>query len=121
MANESNLRRLTSEQAREYGRRGGQASVKAKKERKTWKQLLELMLATKASDKQRAVLKKYGINVDDATLETVILYNGILQKAVNGDKWAIEQLSKITDNAGTQRVDLNLPIAINVEDDYGDE
>lgn len=45
MANEQNLRRLTSEEAREIGKRGGQASAKKRAERKTLREELLALLA----------------------------------------------------------------------------
>lgn len=53
MANESNLRRLTSEEAREIGKKGGKASVKARQERKALKD--ELLLLLSNGDTQKKV------------------------------------------------------------------
>lgn len=50
MANNKNLRTPTSEQAREYGRRGGLASAAAKKERKAIAESLRLVLAEPANN-----------------------------------------------------------------------
>lgn len=44
MANNQNLKRLSPKEARENGRKGGLASVKARRERKTMKELLLLAL-----------------------------------------------------------------------------
>lgn len=44
MANEQNLKRLTSKEARENGRKGGIASGKVRAERKTLKEELTLLL-----------------------------------------------------------------------------
>ena len=65
------------------------------------------MLNTPASIDQVETLKKYGIDADDATIQTAILYQHILGKAVKGDKWAIEKLAQITDNNGTQKVEVS--------------
>lgn len=46
MANVQNLKTPTSKQAREYGRKGGIASAKAKKKRKEFKEALLLALQT---------------------------------------------------------------------------
>lgn len=82
MANEGNLRVPTSKQAREYGRRGGLASAKAKKERKTFKEELLLLLAN--GDVQ----------------EKISL--AMLQKALNGDTKAFEV---IRDTVGEKPTD----------------
>ena len=47
MANEKNLRVPTSEEAREYGRRGGIASGEARREKATMKRTLEMLLEEK--------------------------------------------------------------------------
>lgn len=47
MANEQNLKVPTSEQAREYGRRGGIASGEARREKATMKKTLEMLLNEK--------------------------------------------------------------------------
>lgn len=53
MANNENLRRLTSEEAREIGRKGGIASVKSRRERKTLKE--ELLLLLESEDIQNKI------------------------------------------------------------------
>ena len=45
MANERNLRKLTTSEAREIGKKGGQASAKKRQERKTLKEELLLLLS----------------------------------------------------------------------------
>lgn len=47
MANEKNLRRLSTEEARKIGKKGGIASVKARKERKTFAELYKTLLDEK--------------------------------------------------------------------------
>lgn len=47
MANEQNLKVPTSEEAREYGRRGGIASGEARREKATMKKTLEMLLNEK--------------------------------------------------------------------------
>ena len=50
--NDKNLRplKLTHEEAVEYGRRGGKQSVKKKKQRKAFKESLEMLLQMKAPE-----------------------------------------------------------------------
>lgn len=50
MANEQNLKPLTTKKAREIGRKGGKASAKAKKERKEFKEALKLALTVVMDD-----------------------------------------------------------------------
>jgi len=51
MANEQNLKPLSTEKAREIGKKGGIASGKAKRERKAFKEALLLALETVQNDK----------------------------------------------------------------------
>lgn len=104
----ANLRpkKLTSEEAKKMGSAGGKKSVEKRRQLKTWKEILTTMLDTPATEKQAEALKKYGIEADDATIQSAILYQHILGKAITGDKWAIEKLAQITDNNGTQKIEV---------------
>lgn len=70
MANEQNLKRLTSKEARDLGRKGGKASAKARQKRKTLKE--ELLLLLSEGDTQAK------------------LSLAVLQNALNGDNKAFE-------------------------------
>lgn len=82
MANEENLRVPSSEEAREYGRKGGIASGEARRKRKTLKEEL-LLLLEKGDTQERISL-------------------ALLQKAMNGDTKAFEVLR---DTVGEKPVD----------------
>lgn len=99
-------KKLTSEEAKRMGSNGGKKSVEKRRQLKTWKEILTTMLDTPATEKQAEALKKYGIEADDATIQSAILYQHILGKAISGDKWAIEKLAQITDNNGTQKIEV---------------
>lgn len=99
-------KKLTSEEAKRMGSNGGKKSVEKRRQLKTWKEILTTMLDTPATEKQAEALKKYGIEADDATIQSAILYQHILGKAITGDKWAIEKLAQITDNNGTQKIEV---------------
>ena len=70
--NVNNLRTLTSEQAREIGRKGGKASAEAKRVRREWKETLEIILGmpmrggkvtdlSKMKDLSKEALEKVGL------------------------------------------------------------
>ncbi len=82
MANNGNLKTPTSEQAREYGRRGGLASSKKQKERKQLKE--ELLLLLSEGDTQ----KKISL--------------ALIQKAMQGDTKAFEV---IRDSIGEKQIE----------------
>ena len=98
---------LTKEEAKKLGSNGGKKSVEKRRQLKTWKEILSTMLNTPATEKQVEALEKYGIDKDDATIQSAILYQHILGKAIQGDKWAIEKLAQFTENNGTQKVEVS--------------
>ena len=65
------------------------------------------------------LLKKYNMIGDDADINSMIIYN-LIKKSLDGDINAIRELKDITGNSSAQKLDVNLPMQINVEDDYGD-
>lgn len=96
MANEQNLRAraLTSEEAREMGRRGGIASGEARRQRRLLRETLgDLMTADYAADDVRAQLNALGIQVDAQSASMF----AILRKAMAGD---VEAARFIRDTLG---------------------
>ena len=96
MANEQNLkaRALTSEEAREMGRRGGIASGEARRQRRLLRETLgDLMTADYAADDVRAQLNVLGIQVDAQSASMF----AILRKAMAGD---VEAARFIRDTLG---------------------
>ena len=98
---------------------GGKASQKKDKKLKTWKEIANIMLSTNASEKKQELLKKYNMIGEDADINSMIIYN-LIKKSLDGDINAIRELKDITGNSSAQKLDVNLPMQINVEDDYGD-
>lgn len=82
MANEQNLKILTSKEAREIGKKGGKKSVEVRRQRKTLREELLLLLAEGDTQKKISV--------------------ALLQKAMNGDTKAYEV---IRDSIGEKPVD----------------
>lgn len=83
----------TSEQAREYGRRGGIASAKAKKKRADLKKAMQTLLALDvASDKSREQLEALGV---EATNEMLLAF-ATFQQAVKGNQRAVENVIKLS-------------------------
>lgn len=97
MANEENLRVLTSEEARIIGRKGGKASVKARREKKTAKELMSYLLSLpidegKPKDKFKSLKDIKGKNITALTAGLVNLTKDVMQ----GDKKAIELALRIS-------------------------
>lgn len=88
MANNDNLKVPTSEEARELGRKGGQASGRARKRRKELKELLIIALSQPCKD----------ADMDNWAAVTAAL----VQKALGGDTKAFEV---IRDTIGQKPID----------------
>lgn len=95
MANEQNLVPLTTEKAREIGKKGGIASGIAKKQKRTLKEIGEMIggLDIK-SEKTIEILKKAGIASDDMIKDVAMMFRLSL-KAEGGDVKAIELVAKL--------------------------
>lgn len=112
MANESNLRTPTTEQAREIGRKGGIASAKAKKERKTIVNALKDLL-------QEEVLGKDGKSTGKTYQDLVNL--GLLKGAMKGNaqnyRVLLETLGQLqTQGASTPKIEINVVDNSNLEE-----
>ena len=93
MANTQNLRTPTSEEAREIGRKGGKRSAEVRKERKTLREGLLLLLQEQLKDKN-------GKSTDKTTQDAIIA--GLVKRAITGDTRAFEI---IRDTIGEKPVD----------------
>lgn len=100
MANEQNLILKDSNQSREEakinGRKGGIASGKARRERRTFRELAEMLGAMQANEKTRANVQKVlpTLKDKDISYDVAIVVNNLI-RASNGDSRASEWLSKI--------------------------
>ena len=95
MANEQNLVPLTTDKAREIGRLGGIASGVAKREKKTLKQIGEMIGGLNIkSEKNRAIMREAGIQDEDMINDVGMMFRLNL-KAQQGDTKAIELLAKL--------------------------
>jgi hypothetical protein len=86
MANEKNLKPLTTEKAREIGKKGGIASGKAKRQRKALKEELILLLSEKDIQKSIAT--------------------ALIDKALNGDTKAFEVIRDTIGEKPTDKVEV---------------
>ena len=109
------VNKRTPRERSEIGRKGAEASNRKQAEKRKWKDILTIMLATKADDKAKEVLKSFGI--DNATLEDVILLKGLVQPAVKGDLNAIRELKELTGNK--EAVEIKVDATSKVAEDIG--
>lgn len=107
MANEDNLIPVrTEEEAREKGRRGGIASGEARRRKKTIKETLDILLECKPTDKDLALMRAQGVDVDnDATYRQAIAFS-IVNRAMKGNTKAFELIRDTIGEMPVQKVSI---------------
>ena len=99
MAGANNLKVPTSEEARKYGRKGGIASGKARREKADLKKKVNQILEMDVFSPQlKEMLEEKSLSATNQTAVATVL----LQKALKGDMRAIELLAKMNGNEGTK-------------------
>lgn len=117
---------LTKEELQEAGRKGGKASVEAKKRRKELKETLEILLSM-SLDKRRsnvdiekikafADLKGKNVTVDEAMMIKLV------QKALSGDLNALTMVRDTIGEKPSDRVEVKdvTPVIISGEDELSE-
>ena len=100
MANEQNLRTPTTEEAREIGRKGGLASVAARRKKKACAEIAMRIITSELSATDRAKVEKATgeLQDDEATLYAAAMAQ-VVAKAVKGDLRAFRELQNVVDKA----------------------
>lgn len=93
MANNENLKRYTSEEAREYGRKGGIKSGENKRARKTMREMLKYLLEQEISNKK---------GEKATTLEAIMLAQ--IKEAMKGNTKAVQFIRDTIGELPTQNV-----------------
>ena len=115
--------KMSPEERRECGRRGGIASGEAKRAKKAMKERLEIILdmplkSGKGADieaiKNFAALKGKNITVQDAMMIAQI------QKALKGDTTAAAFVRDTAGQNPTQKVEAEVDLDLRIQVDYGD-
>lgn len=95
MANEQNLVPLTTEKAREIGSKGGIASGIARRQKKTLKEIGDMIGSLKVtSEKNKEIMRQAGIQDEDMINDVGAMFRLNL-KAQSGDTKAMELLAKL--------------------------
>jgi ribosomal protein L15 len=107
--NKQNLRKLTTEQAREIGKKGGKASVKAKKERKLMSQIYADFLA-----KEHDILNAKGIK---EKISGDVMLSRVMSKVLSrGDSSAVSLMKEIREATEGSKVNVETTLNINSDD-----
>ena len=91
------LNTLDEKELKKRTSKGGKKSVEAKRKLKSWKEIANIMLSTKANIDQQALLKEYSIDDKDADINSMMIYKLIIQ-GLDGDLNAIRELKEISGN-----------------------
>lgn len=128
MANEENLaavRDATSEERREWGRKGGIASGEAKRKKKAMRETLEILLGMPLNNKKcysvDDITNFAQLKGKNVTVETAILIRQI-QRAMSGDLASAEFLRDTSGQKPTNDLNVTgaLPVVISGENELED-
>ena len=121
--NDGNLKRPSSEEARELGRRGGIASGAARRRRKALREAADIFLALPLPDKAEVKrLRKLGLGMDDIDVQMGIVAR-LAQMAMLGDTKAAKLLFDIVGpEPETNYLDATNddPITQSLNEEFGD-
>jgi len=121
MANEQNLlphgRDLSNGEAARIGSIGGKASGKAKKEKKTFQELAQMMLSMSAPEIIKEKVRQLFPDITDAdmTAKMAMLY-AQYGKALKGDSKAFEVVRDTSGEKPIEKTELTGNISVNVID-----
>ena len=96
--NPENLKKMerSSSEARENGKKGGQASGKSRRKKRQIKDMLEYILQLDVKDSDlRAEMKNMGISDEQMTINALTCY-AMVRKAIEGDTKAAEFIATMT-------------------------
>ena len=97
---------LTSEQLRERARKGGVASVEARRRKKTMREALELLMyKTELPEQTKQMLKAEGVNEDDFNHQMVIT-RSLIAKAESGDVQAYNAICAMIGEKPAEKMEL---------------
>ncbi len=128
MAGEENLipfNELTQEEHREIAKKGGEASVKARRRKKQMKETLDILLGLKMKGGKECDIDNIkdfaSLNGKNITVEQAIVVKQI-QKALKGDLNAAAFIRDTSGQQPGQKVDFNgvIPVVISGEDELED-
>ena len=102
-----NLKRLSSEEARKNGSKGGLASVQSRRRKKTMREALEMLLFhTKLNEQTKQMLKAEGVeNADDFNHQMVIT-RSLIAKAESGDVQAYNAICAMIGEKPAEKMEL---------------
>ena len=105
MPNPHNLKRPSKKEARRRGRKGGIASGKAKRERKTFKYVFERLLSLNAPDKLKESIKTAFPQLSEAEIDIQTAAAAkVMSMIFKGGANAVQAYKEVRDTIGEQPV-----------------
>lgn len=117
---------LTSEQLRERARKGGVASVVARRRKKTMREALELLMyKTELNEQTKQMLKAEGVSEEDFNHQMVIT-RSLIAKAEAGDVQAYNAICAMIGEKPAEKVDMSGGLSneikiVHITKDKGDD
>ena len=95
MAKKGTLKHLTSDEAREYGSKGGKRSVEVRRQRKAMREQMEMLLTLPLKD-QKIInkFKQIGVDTNDMNNQMALIM-ATYQKALRGDMQAMNVVREL--------------------------
>ena len=105
--NKENLKHLSSNEARKNGSKGGRASVLSRRNKKTMREALEmLMFDVEVDEAAKDKLRGAGINEKDFNNQMLITL-GLMKKAREGDVQAYNAICSMIGEKPAENIDVN--------------
>lgn len=120
--NDGNLKRPSSDEARELGRRGGVASGIARRRRKALREALDVYLSLPVQDKRSLNrLLRAGVDEDDADTQMLII-SSLVQRAIDGNVRAAKLIFDLVADDSAQTLDEREddPITAALNEEFGE-
>ena len=118
---DGNLKRPSSDEARELGRRGGVASGAARRRRKALREALDVYLSLPVQDKRSLNrLLRAGVDEDDADTQMLIVAS-LVQRAIDGNVRAAKLIFDLMADDNTHALDEREddPITAALNEEFG--
>lgn len=119
--NDGNLKRPSSDEARELGRRGGVASGIARRRRKALREALDVYISMPVQDKRSLNrLLRAGVDEDDADTQMLII-SSLVQRAIDGNVRAAKLIFDLVGYDSAQTFDEceDDPITAALNEEFG--
>lgn len=115
MANESNLKPLSTSKAREIGKKGGKASAKKRQQNKTFKEIINKFLDGQVTNEElKQQMVKFGFADNEVSNKSCAVF-ALWKEAIKGNTKAFELLRDTIGEKPIEQIRNINPPVINIE------